>query len=262
MMPSIMADWLAHAIPVHAFRRSIDGGGKKRLFPALGGGALVLYGLGRRGVSGVTLAAVGGALVARGATGRCNAYRSFGVHTAFSRGARGRSAGGSGGARAVPGVIRVQRSITIGKPREELYRFLRDFSNLPRFMLNLEQVKVLGDTRSRWVMKGPLGTTVAWDVEIVESVENERIAWRSAEPRRVTSAGAVVLAPAPGGRGTEVTVILDYDPPGGLLGGIVTLIRGGGPEMLLRGDLRRLRQLVEACEIPTTVGQPSGRADE
>jgi uncharacterized membrane protein len=257
-MSSIMAGWPVHAIPERAFRRrGVNVGGKERWLSALGGSALFLYGVQKKSAAGVALAALGGALITRGATGRCQVYQALGRSGACS--SPGQAEGRATLGMAPPGAIRAQRTITIGKSREELYRFLRDLENLPRFMRDIERVRSLGHTRSHWAQRGPLGSLVEWDMEIVEDVPGERILWRSAEPQCVRYAGAVYFTPAPGGRGTEVTIVIDHDPPGGALGRIAAMVQGGGPDHRLRGDLRRLRQLMETGEIPTTVGQPSGR---
>ncbi|WP_406696340.1 SRPBCC family protein [Singulisphaera sp. Ch08] len=102
--------------------------------------------------------------------------------------------------------IDVTGSITINRPAEELYRFWRNFENLPRIMTHLESVQVTGDRRSHWKAKAPVGSTVEWDAEITEDRPNELIAWRSLEGADVENSGAVRFVPAPGGRGTEVHV--------------------------------------------------------
>ena len=63
--------------------------------------------------------------------------------------------------------IKVEKTVTIGKSAEELYRFWHDFENLPRFMKHLLDVKIHNDKRSHWTTSGPLGTSVEWDADIV-----------------------------------------------------------------------------------------------
>jgi uncharacterized membrane protein len=260
-MNSSMAGWPVHAIPERAFRRRGKNlGGEERFLSALGGGALFLYGLGRRGAPKVALVALGAALIARGATGRSRFYRSIGRDAA--RRVPLRADGRPAIAMAGPGAFRVQGSITIGQSLEDVYCFVRDFEMLPRFVADVERVKPLGDARYRFRQRDPLGSVMEWDMEIVEDDPGKRILWRSTDPRRRKSAGAIYFTPAPGGRGTEITVVRDDCPPGGVLALIATFFQSGGPEMKLRGDLRRCKQLLEVGEIPTTVGQPSGRKGE
>jgi hypothetical protein len=67
----------------------------------------------------------------------------------------------------------VGRTVTINRPRAELYAFWRDFRNLALFMENVESVTPGDDRRSHWVVKAPAGKTVEWDSILTEEVENE-----------------------------------------------------------------------------------------
>jgi uncharacterized membrane protein len=143
----------------------------------------------------------------------------------------------------------VQEAITIARPAEEVYRFWRSFENLPRFMAHLESVQVLDERRSRWRAKGPAGTRFEWEAELVEDVENERVAWRSIEGSDVRTSGAVRFQPAPGARGTEVRVDLHYNPAGGALGRGIAWLFGEEPQQQVRDDLRRVKQILETGEL-------------
>ena len=59
--------------------------------------------------------------------------------------------------------------------------------------------------------------------------------------------------------GTVVTVMLQYAPPAGKLGGWVAWLSGTSPGRQLRQGLRAFKQLVEAGETPTVEGQPTGQ---
>jgi uncharacterized membrane protein len=63
---------------------------------------------------------------------------------------------------------------------------------------------------------------------------------------------------APGGRGTEVHVVLRYDPPAGPVGAAVAKLLGEDPAGAIEEDLRHFKQVMETGEIPTTQGQPTG----
>jgi uncharacterized membrane protein len=225
----------------------------ERWASALAGGALAIYGLTRRTWGGVVLALVGGTLIYRGSTGHCHMYEMLGVNTAETT---------DNPLVSVPAGygIKVEKSVTINKSPEELYRFWRNFENLPRFMNHLESVRDTGEGRSHWVAKAPAGKTVEWDAEVYNEKENELIAWRSLEGADVDNAGSVRFEPATGGRGTVVRVTLKYDPPGGRLGSIIAKLFGEEPSQQIEEDLRRFKQVMEAGEAPTTEGQPSGRS--
>jgi uncharacterized membrane protein len=221
----------------------------ERVVSVVGGGVLAWYGLRRKSPAGYALAAIGGDLMRRGATGHSFFYEAIGVRTRDL---------GQGARVSVPYElgVRVDRVITVNKPREEVYRFWRQFENLPRFMRHLESVKDLGFGRSHWVAKGPAGRTVEWDAEIITEKENELISWRSLEGSDVQNAGSVHFRDARGGRGTEVAVELQYNPPGGLVGATVAKLFGEEPTKQIAEDLHRFKALMEAGEVPTTEGQP------
>ena len=228
----------------------------ERIACAVGGGALAIYGATRGSLGGIALALLGAALVQRGVSGHCSVYSAMGYSTAGQEGLR------SSENVSVPAErgTKLEKSVTINRPAEELYRFWRNFENLPRFMNHLESVHVTGENRSHWVAKAPAGTSVEWDAEIYNEKEGEMIAWRTLEGADVASAGSVHFDEAAGGRGTVVRVVLKYDPPGGKLGALVARLFGENPEQQIDEDLRRFKQLMETGETATTEGQTSGRA--
>ena len=152
----------------------------------------------------------------------------------------------------------VGRAVTINRSTEEVYRFWRDFRNLPRFMAHLESVEVTADGRSRWRAKAPVGRTVEWSAEVVDDRPNELIAWRSLDGADVQNAGSVRFAPAPGGRGTEVRVELDYAPPAGAVGAAVAKLFREEPAKQVRDDLFRLKQVLETGEVVRSEGSLDG----
>jgi uncharacterized membrane protein len=155
-------------------------------------------------------------------------------------------------------ALRVEKAITINRPPEEVYRFWRDFENLPRFMNHLESVRVTGDGRSHWQAKAPAGRSVEWDAEIADDRPNQLIAWRSLDGADVRNSGSVRFSRAPGDRGTEVKVTLDYAPPAGVVGATIAKLFGEEPERQLRDDLFRLKQVLETGEVVRSEGSPDG----
>jgi uncharacterized membrane protein len=147
------------------------------------------------------------------------------------------------------GIVRTHRSITVRRPVEEVYAFWRNFENLPRFMRHLESVQMVDERRSHWKALAPLGQTVEWDAETIEDRPDELIAWRSLPGADVYNAGTVRFQPAPGGRGTEVRVTLEYDPPFGKLGSKVAMLFREEPGQQVQDDLRHFKQVMETGEI-------------
>jgi uncharacterized membrane protein len=150
--------------------------------------------------------------------------------------------------------VRVERVTTINKPVHEVYEFWREFQNFPRFMRHLESVEVLGERRSRWRAKAPAGQSVEWDAEMLEDRQDEWIAWRSLPGSQIENSGSVRFSPAPGARGTEVRVQLQYSPPAGRVGRGIAWLFGEEPEQQIHDDLHRFKQLMETGEIPLSDG--------
>jgi uncharacterized membrane protein len=231
-------------------REGTNVGEAERWLSLISGGLLALDGLRRGTLVGLAEAVAGGSLVARGLTGHCSCYAALGISTAR----HGRAASVAAGR-----GVKVVQAVTIDRPAEELYRFWRNFENLPRFMCHLVSVKCGEGNRSHWVARGPAGFTVSWDAEVINEHPSTLIAWRSLEGSPVATAGSVHFSPAPGGRGTEVQVTLKYDTPVGKLGVLLARLFGADPAWEIQEDLRRFKQLMETGEIPTTQGQPSCR---
>lgn len=234
-------------------QQQVNVGSAERWTTAAIGGGLVLVGLSRRSMSGLALAALGGGLIYRAGSGHCPMYSALGISTArdndqesaapedyFERG------------------IHVEESFLIHRPAQELFQFWRELENLPKFMRHLEAVRKIDENRSRWTAKAPAGTTVEWDAEIINEEPNRLIAWRSLGNPSVDNAGSVRFVEAPGDRGTEVRVVLDYIPPLGSVGKIIAKLFGREPSQQIHEDLRRFKQLMETGEVPTVEGQPRG----
>jgi uncharacterized membrane protein len=207
----------------------------------IGGGAMVLMGLRQGSLRGALTALAGGGLLYQGATKQSTiqkAQEAIGLNQ----------------------PIKVEKTVTINKSAEELYRFWHNFENLPTFMKHLKSVKVHNEKRSHWIANAPLDNTVEWDADILEDRENEFISWASVEGADVDNSGFVRFTKAPGDRGTEVKVVLEYNPPGGALAATVAKLFGEEPEQQIGDELRRFKMLMEAGEIATTEGQPSGRS--
>jgi uncharacterized membrane protein len=155
----------------------------------------------------------------------------------------------------------VGRTVTIGKPRQEIYDRWRDFTRFPEFMDNVKSVEDLGGGRSRWSIKGPAGKDITLVTRLVEDVPGQRIAWESEDGSDIDTAGVLELTDAPPGRGTYVCLLMSYDPPGGAIGRGIAKLLQREPSLQARRDLRRFKQLMETGEV-TTNASPSARRSE
>jgi len=225
--------YLEPAEPVSSLRRN-----EERLAAVVGGAALVALAARDRSWRSIGLAVAGAPLVWRGATGHWPVPRSLTE------------------AEVLPPTLEV--SLTIARPRDEVYAFWRNLENLPCFMRNLDAVTESGDNISHWIGKSPLGLRVEWDAEIVDDVPGHLLSWRSLPDSQVDNAGTVLFADAPGDRGTVIRVTLAFSPPGGGVGRLFGKALSPITKQQVHEDLRRFKSLLEAGEIPTTHGQPAG----
>jgi len=225
--------------------RRVNVGMAERAASLATGVGLLSYIIVRRPKMTLPLGLEAGYMLYRGATGHCVFYQMLDIN---------RSENGTGG-------IKVQRSVTINRPRDQLFRIWRNTENLPRFMKHLKSVKVdaTDNARSHWVVTGPLGRDLEWDSEIIEERENEYMAWSSLPGSIVESRGSVHFMDAPGKRGTILYVSMEYQPPAGSLGAAFAKLFGEEPSQQIRDDLRHFKQIMETGEAASVDGQPSGR---
>ena len=155
--------------------------------------------------------------------------------------------------------IKVALAVTILKPADELYKFWRNVSNLMQVVKHPVSITQTSASESHWVVSAPLGRQVEWDAIVINDDPGRLIAWRSREGSDVDHAGSVRFELAPGNEGTEVKVVLEYDPPGGKIGAAFARLTRDSAGSQVYDALHRLKALMEAGEIPTTAGQSAGR---
>jgi uncharacterized membrane protein len=231
-------------------RNMVNVGPLERFISILAGSSLIGVGAERRNWKGVVLGLLGAGLVRRGWTGYCSGYALMGInHTDGKSTSSIRSKAG----------VKIERSVTINRSPQDLYTFWRDLENLPCVMSHLKEVAVHDQLRSHWVAAGPLGKEVEWEAEIVNERENEMISWKSLPESEIETAGSVRFTALPFDRGTQVTISLQYKPPGGRFIAKVASLFGQDMESRLIDDIYNFKRMMETREVPTTAGQPSGR---
>lgn len=217
------------------------------------GGALFLRGLRQRSLGGAISALTGGALCYRGLTGHSHLYRLLDVNTAETD-----ERLEAGPTAHEPSA---ERSITVGKPAEELDEFWRDPDQLTRLAGEFADVSKTDEDQYRWRVHGPFDRPIEWETELVDDRPGELLRWESLEGAMVPHEATVRFRPAPADRGTEVSLNIRYDPPAGAFGDVAMNRFGAVPSALAGKMLHRFKSLAETGEIPTLEGNPSARGD-
>lgn len=155
----------------------------------------------------------------------------------------------------------IGKTLLIKAPRQTLFDLWQKVEDFPKFMENVERVERVGDQISRWTVKAPAGQTVTLVNRISTLVEGRSIGWQSEVESDIANKGEVSFDDAPGDRGTYVSLVLSYDPPGGTIGRLAAKLFQREPAIQARRDLRRFKQWVETGEVSTNAS-PSGRSSE
>jgi uncharacterized membrane protein len=220
----------------------------ERIGSATLGGALLVRSFRHPSLGKVVLALD---LLYRGVSGHSSLYQVLGVSTADGSKQQARE--------AQAGTPEIERVITIGKPADELYRLWRTPQTLSQILGDVAEVTEVSKERAHWKMRVPPGLSAEWDAHILEDRPGEFLRWKSLEGAQLPNEGSIRFQPAPGERGTEVTLHFRFDPPGGALGTTVAKRLGFLPRMVADKVLRRLKSLAETGEIPTLAHNPAAR---
>ena len=217
-------------------------GSTERMFSTGVGGMLVASGLLRGRLPGLLLTAIGGALLYRGVTGHCSVYQQLGINTYEMEGDRSITKG-----------LKIEETVTIARPAHDLYEVWTQWERLPEILPHIEEVKDLGQGRTRWTARGPLGTRLTWEAEVINQEPDRLIAWQSLTGGDVDTAGSVHFNQQ-GGNSTEMVVSMQYEPPGGRLTAMVSEFLGIGLDQRVRRDLLRFKSTMESSQQPGIQG--------
>jgi uncharacterized membrane protein len=194
-----------------------------RLLSSVGGSLLTLYGLKRKGLTGPVLSTVGLLLTARGMT-------NLDTNSLLGLGTRGNG-------------IRVQKTVNIHAPIDEVYRFWQNFENFPLFMDHVKEISVENGL-SNWKVAGPAGSSMEFQSHVTQDIPNDSIAWETIPDSQIHHAGVVRFEENWDG-GTRLTVQMTYMPPAGVVGHKVAELFGVDPRQAMQDDLMRLKALLE-----------------
>lgn len=219
-------------------KENIDQG--ERLISALAGSYLLYKSLKNVGthpflcIPGIV---AGGLLLYRGTTGVCPIYQRLGKDTTD------------------PQAVNISEDIVVNAPKDKVYAFWRDLSNLPKFMTHLKSVEELDGETSVWKANVPGGfIDLHWNASITREDEGNYLGWQSVEDSMIDNAGKVEFRDTLSGTGTEIHVEIDYFPPAGSVGRGVTLLFNGLFEKMIRQDIQHFKKYVEAEDFKRYAG--------
>jgi uncharacterized membrane protein len=152
------------------------------------------------------------------------------------------------------GKIWARTSAIVQADANELYAFWRDVESAPKWQEQITSVRQTSDVTSHWIMESD-GEKIEWDSEILADEPGKRITWRSIAGDS-SNAGEVIFDPAPGDRGTLVTVLQEFRV--GKFANAWETIVGRDPKQSVIENLRHFKAFAETGEIPRTQGQPNG----
>jgi uncharacterized membrane protein len=155
----------------------------------------------------------------------------------------------------------VQKTINIHAPVEQVFDFLTEYRNFPRFMSNVREARPTGNGRSHWIVAGPAGLPIEWTAEITQQVPNKLLAWRSLPGSMVRHSGVIHVEPIHEGS-ARVHIQADYYPPGGAIGHTLAKLFGSDPKSEMDADLLRMKTFIEKGRPPHDAANPlpAGRA--
>jgi len=219
-------------------KENIDQG--ERIVSVLAGGWLLyksLKNIGKHPIVGLQGAAAAGLLLYRGTTGVCPVYQKLDIDTTD------------------PQAINITEEITVNAPKDKVYAFWRDLSNLPKFMNHLKSVEQLDTEISTWTANTPGGLIdLTWTAQITREETDEYIGWQSLPDSMIDNAGKVEFRDSLNGTSTELHIEIDYFPPAGSVGRGITSLFNGAFERMIRADLQSFKAYAETEDFKDYAG--------
>jgi len=144
----------------------------------------------------------------------------------------------------------IEASVTIHCPVEEVFRFYRDFRNLPRFLGDVMVIEQIGPATSRWTIQGPLGVQAHWTIRVTEECANELIRYETVTLPGLRTYWEIHFAPGSEAGKTVVRELMKA--PLGRLGRVALALIGKFPAEEVTTNLHRLKQVMETGKVTDT----------
>jgi hypothetical protein len=159
----------------------------------------------------------------------------------------------------------VTADVVIRRPLQDVYRFYRDFANLPAFLGDVVAVQQVADKTYRWVVAGPFGSRIPLTVTITEERVDRLIRYQTSGPLP-HGRWELSFAPESDAGGTRVREQLVI--PLGVIGRAALALIGKFPHREVATNLTMLKQVLEAGQgsqsraTRASSRRPAPRSDE
>jgi uncharacterized membrane protein len=150
-------------------------------------------------------------------------------------------------------ILRLEDSIQIARPVEDVFRAWSDFANLPDLIKAVQHVEVQG-LHSIWTVNAK-GKKSRWEAETVQFIPNEAIGWKSVSGPKHT--GRITFSPLEDE--TIVHVTMNYAPPLGRFA-LLTSPASAALTTVINEALRDFKSAIEGRGDRTSEGAASGRS--
>ncbi|HWJ67705.1 MAG TPA: SRPBCC family protein [Nocardioides sp.] len=139
----------------------------------------------------------------------------------------------------------IEKTVVVEVPVRTAYDQWTQFETFPQFMEGVEEVRQIDNSHLHW-RADIAGVQREWDAEIVDQTPDERITWRALDG--TTNDGTVSFAPDAAGRGTRVTLRMDFEPEGIVekVGDALKIV-----DRRTEGDLERFKEFIENRGVET-----------
>jgi len=151
----------------------------------------------------------------------------------------------------------IEASVTIQRAVGEVFRFYRDFNNLPSFLGDVMAVEQVGPATSRWTIQGPLGIRATWTIRVTEERTNELIRYETVGPPALRTYWEIHFAPGSQPGATEVREVMKAPLEG--LGRAALALVGKYPAREMASNLRRLKEILETGIVTDTTCSVAGK---
>ena len=149
---------------------------------------------------------------------------------------------------------------TIRATPDEVFNLYTRIEALPVWQEGVVAVQQLSPNKLHWKMQD-LGTgkQFEFDSEELERVQGKRHVSRVTTGSTAGTTDTLTLELHPSGRGTIATLVTEYTLPAGMFAKAAADVLSRSPAQITIENLRHLKELLEAGEIPNVEGQSAGR---